>query len=69
LTVFRDLSFDVRNRQGTKDEQRADTDTGTRKDDGYGIYLNEDWDSGIGGGLWTMGLALVKYFGSSPHFL
>jgi len=69
LTVSRDLSFDMRNRQGTKGERHADTDTGTSKDDGYGIYLNEDWDSGIGGGLWTTGLALAKYFIASPHFL
>ena len=31
-------------------------------DDGYPVYLTEDWDSGIGGGLWTTGLALGRYF-------
>lgn len=30
------------------------------------IYLEEDWDHGIGGGLWSTGLALAKYFGT-PH--
>jgi predicted nicotinamide N-methyase len=30
------------------------------------IYLDEDWDSGIGGGLWSTGLALAKYF-DTPH--
>lgn len=25
------------------------------------IYLNEDWEHGIGGGLWTTGLAIAKY--------
>jgi predicted nicotinamide N-methyase len=28
------------------------------------IYLEEDWDSGIGGGLWSTGLALAKYLGT-----
>ena len=26
------------------------------------IYFREDWDTGIGGGLWSTGLALAKYF-------
>jgi len=26
------------------------------------IFLEEDWESGIGGGLWSTGLALAKYF-------
>lgn len=28
------------------------------------IYFQEDWDTGIGGGLWSTGLALARYFGS-----
>lgn len=28
----------------------------------HDIYLNEDWTQGIGGGLWSTGLALAKYF-------
>jgi predicted nicotinamide N-methyase len=30
------------------------------------IFLQEDWASGIGGGLWSTGLALGKYF-DTPH--
>ena len=26
------------------------------------IYFAEDWDTGIGGGLWSTGLAMAKYF-------
>jgi hypothetical protein len=26
------------------------------------IYLLEDWKTGIGGGLWSTGLAMAKYF-------
>ncbi|EED93870.1 predicted protein [Thalassiosira pseudonana CCMP1335] len=26
------------------------------------IYFTEDWNTGIGGGLWTTGLAMAKYF-------
>jgi predicted nicotinamide N-methyase len=26
------------------------------------IYFDEDWDTGIGGGLWSTGLAMAKYF-------
>ena len=29
------------------------------------IYLHEDWDAGIGGGLWSTGLAMAKYFQSN----
>jgi predicted nicotinamide N-methyase len=29
--------------------------------DKYPIYLKEDWSSGIGGGLWTTGLAMAHY--------
>ena len=28
------------------------------------IYLVEDWEHGIGGGLWSTGLAMAKYFAS-----
>jgi Lysine methyltransferase len=31
------------------------------------IYFQEDWAQGIGGGLWSTGLALSKYFGASMH--
>eukprot|EP00560_Eucampia_antarctica_P003259 CAMPEP_0197840586 /NCGR_PEP_ID=MMETSP1437-20131217/45691_1 /TAXON_ID=49252 ORGANISM="Eucampia antarctica, Strain CCMP1452" /NCGR_SAMPLE_ID=MMETSP1437 /ASSEMBLY_ACC=CAM_ASM_001096 /LENGTH=299 /DNA_ID=CAMNT_0043450217 /DNA_START=455 /DNA_END=1354 /DNA_ORIENTATION=- len=30
------------------------------------IYFEEDWDTGIGGGLWSTGLAMAKYFQSHP---
>ncbi|KAL3943251.1 MAG: hypothetical protein SGBAC_002696 [Bacillariaceae sp.] len=30
------------------------------------IHLVEDWEHGIGGGLWTTGLAIAKYLGT-PH--
>lgn len=30
------------------------------------IHLVEDWDHGIGGGLWSTGLAIAKYLGT-PH--
>ena len=29
---------------------------------GEPIYFAEDWDAGIGGGLWSTGLAMAKYF-------
>jgi len=81
LTVPKDLSFDVRSRRSSssnnngsawKDEKKSSRSLGDdcdHQENGYGIYLNEDWDSGIGGGLWTTGLALGKYFATSPHFL
>jgi hypothetical protein len=33
----------------------------------YPIYLTEDWNSGIGGGLWSTGLAMANYF-CTKHF-
>jgi hypothetical protein len=33
----------------------------------YPIYLAEDWNSGIGGGLWSTGLAMAHYF-CTLHF-
>lgn len=33
---------------------------------GKPIHLVEDWEHGIGGGLWTTGLAIAKYLGT-PH--
>lgn len=32
---------------------------------GVPVYFDEDWQAGIGGGLWSTGLALAKYFQSS----
>lgn len=32
---------------------------------GKPIYLHEDWDHGIGGGLWSTGLAIAKYLGTT----
>jgi len=32
--------------------------------DGTPIYFSEDWDTGIGGGLWSTGIAMAKYFDS-----
>lgn len=31
---------------------------------GVPIYFEEDWGSGIGGGLWSTGLAIAEYFGT-----
>jgi predicted nicotinamide N-methyase len=31
------------------------------------IYFQENWAQGIGGGLWSTGLALSLYFGASMH--
>lgn len=31
---------------------------------GKSIYFDEDWDTGIGGGLWSTGAAMAKYFES-----
>ena len=31
---------------------------------GRSIFFDEDWDIGIGGGLWSTGLAMSKYFAS-----
>lgn len=33
----------------------------------FPVYLEEDWHSGIGGGLWSTGLAMAQYF-CSWHF-
>jgi predicted nicotinamide N-methyase len=30
------------------------------------VYFSEDWATGIGGGLWSTGLAMARYFGT-PH--
>jgi hypothetical protein len=35
--------------------------------DQYPICLREDWNSGIGGGLWSTGLAMANYF-CTTHF-
>lgn len=35
---------------------------------GQPIYFEEDWNAGIGGGLWSTGTALARYF-DSPHAL
>lgn len=35
--------------------------------DQYPVYLQEDWTAGIGGGLWSTGLAMAQYF-STRHF-
>ncbi|KAL9187974.1 hypothetical protein ACHAXT_006352 [Thalassiosira profunda] len=29
---------------------------------GVPVYFSEDWDTGIGGGLWSTGLAMARYF-------
>ena len=34
---------------------------------GKQVYFDEDWDTGLGGGLWSTGAALAKYFdGHAP---
>jgi len=68
VTVPRDFSFhnSLPNKTSPKD---GDEISGDESSSGYPIYLTEDWGSGIGGGLWTTGLALARYFTTSQHFL
>jgi hypothetical protein len=36
------------------------------------IYFQEDWNTGIGGGLWSTGLAMAQYlqdFGANHHVM
>jgi predicted nicotinamide N-methyase len=33
------------------------------------IYFEEDWNTGIGGGLWSTGLAMAKYFENDTKLL
>ena len=65
LTVPENLKFDISSSSSSSSPHEEDSTS----NDGYDIYLNENWDSGIGGGLWTTGSALAKYFTTSPHFL
>lgn len=67
ITIPRDLSF--RGSSVETDSQQTADAIAPNNDDGYPVYLTEDWDSGIGGGLWTTGLALGRYFSTSQHFL
>lgn len=39
------------------------------KDNMTPIYFDENWDVGIGGGLWSTGLCLSKYFLDHPKLL
>ena len=66
ITIPRDLSFRASSAENKTEETTPSSDD---VDTGYPVYLTEDWDSGIGGGLWTTGLALGRYFASSQHFL
>lgn len=36
---------------------------------GVPVYFCEDWRTGIGGGLWSTGLSLGRYFGTAPAAL
>ena len=45
-----------------------DEDAGHHPRREYPIYLQEDWSSGIGGGLWSTGLALAHYC-TTQHFI
>ena len=67
ITIPRDLAFRGSSIE-TDPQQTADAIV-PDDDGGYPVYLTEDWDSGIGGGLWTTGLALGRYFSTSQHFL
>lgn len=74
LTIPRDLSFSGSHSHESINDTSSPTDDGNGNVDkgsssGYPVYLTEDWDSGIGGGLWTTGLALGRYFAASRHFL
>ena len=31
------------------------------------VYFQEDWDTGIGGGLWSTGLAFARYLEHHPQ--
>ena len=71
LTVPENLHFDISPSSSSPSPSPHEEEDNTSSNDsgGYDIYLNENWDSGIGGGLWTTGSALAKYFTTSPHFL
>jgi predicted nicotinamide N-methyase len=70
VIVPRDISFEsTPGCHAGSLERNATTDDNDGNSSGYPLYLSEDWDSGIGGGLWTTGLALGRYFATSPHFL
>lgn len=74
LTVPNDLTYTSGPYDDARNKDRTSLGNGEGGEDsaaggGYAIYLTEDWESGIGGGLWTTGLALGKYFASSSHFL
>mmetsp|Transcript_60849 Transcript_60849/g.68088 ORF Transcript_60849/g.68088 Transcript_60849/m.68088 type:complete len:391 (-) Transcript_60849:53-1225(-) len=74
LTVPANLYFEtdditIRNNTNNNNNTIASTTPINNENSGYDIYLHENWDSGIGGGLWTTGLALAKYFTTSQHFL
>jgi predicted nicotinamide N-methyase len=79
LTVPANLHFDDNiednsneneNENENKNEEDKYKDSNNEDNNvGYDIYLNENWDSGIGGGLWSTGAALAKYFTTSQHFL
>ena len=74
LTVPNYLTYTSGPYDDSRNEDRTSLGNGEGDEDraaggGYAIYLTEDWESGIGGGLWTTGLALCKYFASSSHFL
>ncbi len=45
----------------TEDNSEGDKETFLSIDD-TPVYFREDWNTGIGGGLWSTGLAIAKYF-------
>mmetsp|Transcript_16458 Transcript_16458/g.24426 ORF Transcript_16458/g.24426 Transcript_16458/m.24426 type:complete len:294 (-) Transcript_16458:335-1216(-) len=48
-----------------KDEEKSSKEEGRNEFlnvNGNPVYFEEDWDTGIGGGLWSTGMAMAKYF-------
>jgi hypothetical protein len=58
------LKFHNNNSSNSNDDDA----TSTHVVEEYPIYLQEDWSSGIGGGLWSTGLAMA-YYCTTQHFL
>lgn len=53
---------DISNEVNTKTESGTEEKTPFLQANKKTIYFNENWDVGIGGGLWSNGLSLSKFF-------
>jgi hypothetical protein len=56
------------NNNNNNNNSNNDDAISTHVGEEYPIYLQEDWSSGIGGGLWSTGLAMA-YYCTTQHFL